>query len=169
MRILQDKEESEARNWLLRAAEVAAKKATCLKAKSGAIIVRDDLFILGTGWNSPPGDLESQRRCLADKSELHEKVTDPTCCVHAEDRAINEALGRFGRYSSTFEGARMYYIRLDLQDNIIQAGQPYCTSCSKRALDVGIKEWVLWHPEGICVYDSEEYNKLSFEYKEGKA
>jgi len=34
------------------------------------------------------------------------------------------------------------------------------------ALDVKIAEFVLWHKEGICVYNTEEYNQLSFEYSE---
>lgn len=47
---------------------------------------------------------------------------------------------------------------------ILKAGKPYCTICSKMALDVGIAEFVLWHEEGITVYDTKEYNELSFQY-----
>jgi hypothetical protein len=32
------------------------------------------------------------------------------------------------------------------------------------ALDAGVKEFILWHEHGICSYDTEEYNRLSFEY-----
>jgi len=32
-------------------------------------------------------------------------------------------------------------------------------------LDIGIKEFVLWHEKGFCVYDTDEYNVLSFGYK----
>lgn len=46
------------------------------------------------------------------------------------------------------------------------AGQPYCTHCSRLALDAGIAEFVLWHNEGIAVYPTDEYNNLSYRYKE---
>ena len=32
------------------------------------------------------------------------------------------------------------------------------------ALDAGIKKFVLWHEQGICIYDTEEYNEISFNY-----
>jgi len=32
------------------------------------------------------------------------------------------------------------------------------------ALDVGISHWILLHEKGICTYDAEEYNNLSFNY-----
>jgi hypothetical protein len=47
-----------------------------------------------------------------------------------------------------------------------KSGKPYCTICSKSALDIGIKEFVLWHEDGICAYDTAEYNLLSFDYQE---
>jgi hypothetical protein len=33
--------------------------------------------------------------------------------------------------------------------------EPYCTICSKMALDVGIAEFVLWQDKGVCVYNTE--------------
>jgi hypothetical protein len=60
-------------------------------------------------------------------------------------------------------GSRLYFIRLGEDGKKSPAGKPYCTICSKMALDSGISEFVLWHKEGICVYDTEEYNELSFE------
>ena len=58
--------------------------------------------------------------------------------------------------------SRLYFIRLGEFGDKIQAGDPYCTICSKMTLDVGISEFVLFRKEGICVYDSKEYNELSF-------
>ena len=56
-------------------------------------------------------------------------------------------------------------MRLDLDNQMQFAGKPYCTICSKLALDVGIKEFVLWHKDGIAVYDTHEYNELSFAFR----
>jgi hypothetical protein len=34
------------------------------------------------------------------------------------------------------------------------------------ALDAGIYEFILRDEKWVCVYDTDEYNTLSFEYKE---
>ena len=71
--------------------------------------------------------------------------------------------------SDKIAGSRLYFIRLDSDGTLsktgVQSGKPYCTICSKMSLDVGIREFVLKHEEGICAYDTAEYNLLSFEFK----
>jgi len=160
MKILEGKESESALELLLRTADVA-KNATCLRAKCGSLIIKDNR-IIGVGFNSPPGDLESQRRCHCEKDSYHKKVTDKTCCMHAEERAIKDALAS---YPDKLKGSRLYFVRLK-NEQPARSGKPYCTKCSKAALDAGIAEFVLWHKEGITVYNTEEYNKLSYEYKE---
>lgn len=159
MKIL--KGEKEAINFLKEAGKVA-QKATCLRAKCGSIIVKSGK-IIGRGFNSPPNNSESQRRCTIPKSEYDLKVTDKTCCVHAEQRAIMDALRK---NPQKIKGSTLYFMRLDKNDNLTKAGKPYCTICSKMTLDCGIKYFVLWHADGIYVYDAEEYNNKSFQYKE---
>ena len=125
----------EHQRFLDKAAEVA-RESTCLGKKCGAIIVENG-EIIGRGFNSPPGDLESQRRCLKDKNCLDKKVTDKTCCMHAEQRAIEDA----SRNNPTrLDGSRLYYRKLDDNENPAVSGKPYCTICSKSALDIGISE-----------------------------
>ncbi len=151
--------EAHAIGFLLRAAE-AAKRATCLRAKCGTVIAQGDQ-VIGEGWNSPPGDLASQRRCQLKKSEYDLKVTDKTCCVHAEERAIMDALRR---YPDRIPGSTLYFIRLDERGEPARAGKPYCTICSKMALDAGIALFVLWHADGVCAYPAAEYNALSYRH-----
>lgn len=137
----------------------AAHEATCRRSKCGSVIVRDGA-VVGRGFNSPPGDLESQRRCHLDKSQYGKGFkSDRTCCIHAEQRAILDASVR---NPDKLAGSRLYFIRLDGEDRPKKSGRPYCTHCSKLALDAGIAEFVLWHDEGICVYPTEEYNDLSY-------
>ena len=107
--------------------------------------------------------MESQRRCHCDKEQYHKKVTDKTCCIHAEQRAILDALKSA---SDQLPGSDLYFIRLDQKGEITKAGEPYCTICSKMALEVGIKSFHLWHSKGIIAYDTEEYNILSYQYQE---
>ena len=60
----------------------------------------------------------------------------------------------------------LYFIRINQENEILKSGKPYCTHCSKLALDAGLERFVLWHEEGICSYTTEEYNLLSFEYND---
>ncbi len=158
MIILKNKEEQTALKYLALTANVS-KNSTCKRAKCGSIIVNNNI-IIGKGFNSPPGD--SENRCHYKKSDYHIKVTDKTCCVHAEQRAIMDALAT---NPALIKGSRLYFMRIDDNHNITIAGNPYCTICSKMALDSGIKEFVLFQTEGVCVYDTKEYNELSFKFE----
>jgi len=144
--------------YYINAAIEIAKKATCLRSKCGAIIVKNG-EIIGKGFNSPPKNLESQRRCKKEKSEYTEKITDKTCCIHAEQRAVTDALMK---NPTKLEGSTLFFARLDLQNNFLYAGEPYCTICSKFVLDTGIKKFILWHERGMVEYDTQEYNDISF-------
>ncbi len=158
MLYLSGEEKEEALFYLGFTARIA-KQSSCLRSKCGSIIVKDKT-IIGEGFNSPPKNLPLDI-CL--KDTLSEDFpSDKTCCVHAEQRAIMNALEK---YPNHLWGSRLYFIRLDLNNEILKAGKPYCTICSKMVLDKNIREFVLWHEEGICVYDTEEYNRLSFEFK----
>lgn len=159
MRLLTGSEDVEARSFLFAAGEVALS-ATCVRARCGTVIVNDGV-VVGRGFNSPPKSLESQRRCSQPKSALHRKVTDKTCCVHAEQRAVFDALKN---NPEAVPGSRLYFARIDDEGVVSSAGKPYCTACSKLALDAGVAEFVLWHEEGVVVYDTEEYHLLSYQY-----
>ncbi len=159
MRYLSSTEEKKALEYIAKATTVA-QNATCERSKCGSVIVQLG-EIIGSGFNSPPQDIEKQRRCSYSKDSYHQKVTDKTCCVHAEQRAIMDALRK---NPDKLHGSRLYFIRLDDKGTPSIAGEPYCTICSKTALDVGISEFVLWHNKGACVYDTKEYNALSFQY-----
>jgi len=157
MKYLMGEEKEKAIIYFEKAKELA-KKATCKRTKCGAVIIKDGK-VIGEGFNSPPGNLESQRRCFIKKNEYPEKTTDKTCCVHAEHRAVADALKK---NPEKLNGSRLYFARLNMDNEFRFAGKPYCTICSKFVLDSGISEFVLWHEEGIADYDAEEYNDVSF-------
>lgn len=81
--------------------------------------------------------------------------------MHAEQRAIIDALTH---HPDKIKGSTLYFARADEEGNIIRAGKPYCTMCSKLALDCGAAIFALFHEEGIVEYDTHEYNELSFQY-----
>ena len=139
-----------------------AKNSTCKKSKCGSIIVKNNK-IIGKGFNSPPKDSESQRRCQNSKEAYHNKVTDKTCCVHAEQRAMVDALKN---NPSELKDSKLYFIRINNDGNAKISGKPYCTICSKMALDLGISKFVLLKENGFHEYDTGEYNNLSYSYKD---
>lgn len=150
--------EKKAIEWMMEAAKVA-EKALCLEAKCGTVIVKDNQ-IIGEGYNAPPLDREENRTCKTRHGNGKPKY-DQTCCMHAEWRAILDALRRNGE---KINDSILYFTRVNEQGEIKRSGRPYCTTCSRLALDVGIRTFVLWQPEGIREYRTDEYNRLSYEY-----
>ena len=160
MRLLPIKDHKDMNLFISQALEVA-KKATCTRKKGGSVIVYNG-EIIGEGFNSPPGHLDSQIRCTYKKSNYHKKVTDKTCCMHAEQRAILDALKK---NPTKLKGSTLYYVMTDKHGNVLDASDPYCTICSKMALDEEIEDFVLVRGGNFCVYNTEEYNDISFAFK----
>jgi deoxycytidylate deaminase len=160
MKYLQNTEEAETISWMHKAAKVA-ERALCLKAKCGTVIVKDGK-IIGTGYNAPPRDDDKNRKCLDEYDFSGKPKYDHTCCMHAEWRAILDAVKENG---DSVKGSKLYFTRVDENGNILKSGEPFCTVCSRFALDVGISEFLLWHENGLCSYNTEEYNNLSYSYR----
>ncbi|MEK6970312.1 MAG: hypothetical protein AABW68_01300 [archaeon] len=133
----------------------ACGDSLCLSSQSGCVIVSKGI-VIGTGSNSPPGNVPIER-CVKDEWPAYFR-SDRSCCVHAEERAILDAVRH---HPDEVRGSTLYYIRMKKGQRVL-AGAPYCTICSKLALDVGITEFVLWHENGIIAYTGDEYNVLSF-------
>ncbi|MFH2063270.1 MAG: hypothetical protein ABIJ46_03905 [bacterium] len=156
--------ENETNRWL-EEAERAARQATCTRAWCGAVLVSGS-EIVGRGFNSPPDNDERERRCDRRKSSYDPKVTDKTCCVHAEQRAVMDALAH---HPGKLRGSVMYMVGLlpdgrpRSQDGEIRL---YCTVCTKMMRDVGVAEFVLRTPDGgSASFSAEEYLQKSYEYQ----
>ena len=157
MRVLQGAEERDALTFLTAAADVA-QEASCHRSRCGSVIVADG-EILGSGRNDPP-DCCSLAACFKDQLPAGFR-SDRTCCVHAEQNAILDALRS---HPDRVAGSRLYFVRLDDTGQVKRSGAPYCTICSKLTQASGVAEFVLWHPHGVTVYDADEYNRLSFRH-----
>lgn len=159
MRYLAGTEEEDAIMWMKKASHVAGK-ALCLRAYCGTVIVKEGI-IIGEGYNAPPLDDVANRTCLTEYRSIDKKKYDRTCCMHAEWRAIMDAVRRA---PGLLTGSRLYFSRIDSAGDLKKSGKPFCTVCSRLALDSGIVEFLLWHEEGICAYPTDEYNRLSYGY-----
>lgn len=156
--LLEGQRETEAITWMNEAAHVA-RKAMCLRSKCGTVVVKDGV-VIGKGYNAPPLDAETNRVCLNEYSEGKRKY-DRTCCMHAEWRAIMDALKQ---HPADIVGSKLYFVRVDQKGNIRKSGKPYCTVCSRMALDAGVGHFLLWHEAGVGEYPTDAYDKLSREY-----
>lgn len=140
----------------------AAKRATCLKASCGSVVVDVHGRIIGEGWNAPPLGDEAQRKCEVEHDLSKKAKSDKTCCVHAEWNAILMALRN---HPMMVEGSTLYFMRVDAEGNFTEAGEPYCTVCSRLALQSGIKTFGLWN-DGPEMIPTDVYNLKSYEFSE---
>lgn len=139
-----------------------ASRSLCKKAFCGSIIIANGK-VIGRGFNSPAGN--EQERCNDNYLIPEQNKHDITCCVHAEIRVIHDAMTNS---ASELVGAKLYFIRLNNQFEPTTAGTPYCTICSREALDSGIAEFGLWRDDHFHMYNTQEYNNLTYQYFKDK-
>ena len=86
---------------------VVAQRSTCLRAKVGAVIVRDK-NILATGYNGAPAGLPhcTDVGCLVYRSTTPNGETEENCfrTIHAEINAITQA----AKNGAAIRGAHIY-------------------------------------------------------------
>lgn len=153
---------AELETWFGEAA-AEARKSLCLSSSCGAVLLGTGGHVIGRGYNAPPGDDLTFRVCGHLGPSVRKPKTDRTCCVHAEWRALREALAQS---PAAVPGSLMVFVRVNDQGVIQHSGRPYCTVCSRQTLDAGVASWALWHAEGIRVYPAAEYHRLSERYDE---
>lgn len=136
-----------------------AEKALCLRDKCGAVIVAEGK-IIGGGYNAPPQDDIVHRKCHLDLVTSSKPKSDRTCCMHAEWRAIIEALP-----TGKIVGSTLYFVRVNQEGDLKESsGVPYCTVCSRLALDTGVASFGLWTKEGVKMFPIKEYNEISYQF-----
>lgn len=161
MRKLSGNDLESVRPFFEQAAKIA-QRATCHRAQCGSVVVKDGQ-VIGSGYNSPLLDKESNRTCSKEFDRSKKPHYGRTCCVHAEWRAILDASKR---HPAAIEGSTIYFMRIDDQGNFTPAGDPFCTVCSRLAAEAGITTFALWNEDGAYMYDAEEYNRKSYEFFE---
>lgn len=140
-----------------------ARQATCLRARCGAVIVSKVGVIIGSGYNAPPLNDESQRTCKSDLDLNIKPKYDKTCCVHAEWNAVINGLST---NANEIPGSRLYFMRVDDKGDYTDASEPYCTTCSRFTMQAGVARFALWNSNGAYIYTLPEYNQRSYEYYE---
>jgi len=115
--------------YFLEVAELVSKRATCLRRRVGAVLVKNKR-ILATGYNGAPSGL---RHCI-DIGCLREKLKIPSgqrheLCrgLHAEQNALIQA--------------SLYGI--SVRDSTLYATNQPCVICAKMLINAGIKEIIV--------------------------
>jgi deoxycytidylate deaminase len=142
------------------AAGEVAERALCLRARCGSVIVKDGV-VIGEGYNAPPLDDAANRTCDESWDTAKKPKYDKTCCIHAEWNAVLNACKQNPNY---IEDSTLYFMRVDEAGKFTDAGEPYCTTCSRLTLQSGVTHFALWNKGGADVYEATEYNRLSYEF-----
>ena len=112
--------------YFIEFAKLAAKRATCLRRKVGAVIVKDNR-ILATGYNGAPKKLKHciEVGCLRDKMNVPSGEKHEICRgVHAEQNAIIQAA----------------YYGISLKNSVLYCTNTPCAICAKMLINAGIKK-----------------------------
>lgn len=100
--------------------------------------------------------------CAAPLDTSIKQSNDKTCCVHAEWNAILDAVKH---HPDLVSGSTLYFMRVNEAGEFTEAGEPYCTVCSRLALESGIATFGLWN-DGPEMIDTAAYNQRSYAYFE---
>ena len=127
-------------NYYLDIAETVLERATCLRRKYGAIIVRND-EIISTGYAGAPrgrANCSDLGYCARERMKIpHGQRYEMCRSVHAEANAIISASRR------DMIGATLYLVCRDSQTNELVAGSTSCAMCRRLIINAGIARVII--------------------------
>ncbi len=122
-------------NYYLDIAQTVSERATCLRRRFGAIIVKNDV-IVSTGYNGAPRGRKNCSDlgfCYREKMQIPRGERYELCrSVHAEQNAIIAAP------REQMLGATLY-MACTLPDGTLEAGCNSCMMCKRTILNAGIE------------------------------
>ncbi|MFA5176430.1 MAG: hypothetical protein WC413_04210 [Candidatus Nanoarchaeia archaeon] len=141
-----------------------AKLSKCKKSKRGVIIVDFYGNLISQANNLPVG-VDICDPCL--RTNLEGGTHLELCrAIHAEDYAIQSALRN---NPSKIKNSTLYHVKLDKGGEVSKfPGDPSCTSCSRIILLNEIKDVFLCGRLESYLYNSNEFNNLSYQFHLGK-
>lgn len=130
--------------YFMNIAELVAQRATCVRRKVGAVIVKEK-HILATGYNGPPSGVEhcEVAGCLREKLKIPSGERHEICRgLHGEQNAIIQA---------ALHG-------ISIRDSMIYLTNQPCSMCAKMLINAGIKKIIYGgeYPDKLAVSLLEE-------------
>ncbi len=143
--------------YYLNIAEEVSQRSTCLRAKIGAVIIKNEA-IVSTGYvGAPRGTKDSLERgfCLRDKLNIPHGERYELCrSVHAEQNAIINA----ARVGVSILSGDIYIYGEDSQGNKINAFP--CFICKKMIINAGLKRVICSTSSGeMKIFKVEDWVK----------
>lgn len=134
----------------------AAGRSPCMKSKRGVVIFgplgfshRSKSYFVADGFNGMPHGYS------CDGSDTCRSACSKRC-LHAEDRAIRNALGEESR--SHLHGCEAVHVKV-VDGELVWGGGPSCWQCSRTVIDVGLEAFWLYErarKNGSCPYSDPE-------------
>lgn len=142
-------------NYYLDIAETVSERATCLRHRFGAIIVKNDV-IVSTGYNGAPrGRLNCTdiMDCMREKMKIPRGERYEMCrAVHAEANAIIAAP------RENMLGATLYMCCTDPSSGKVVSGTCSCMMCKRMIINAGIEQvFVRENAEEYTVYKVSDW------------
>ncbi len=133
-------ERTDKNNYYLDIADTALKRATCIRRKFGAAIIKDD-NIISTGYCGAPRGRKNccdLGFCEREKQNVPRGQRYELCrSVHAEQNAVISA----GRERTI--GATLYLVGRDAKTNEIVPNTDCCSMCKRVVINAGIEKVVI--------------------------
>ena len=127
-------------NYYLDIAQTVAERATCLRKKYGAIIVKND-SIISTGYNGSPRGRKNCTDlgiCMRNKLNIPRGERYELCrSVHAEANAIISAS------REQMIGATLYMVGINSETGELESGTSSCMMCKRMVINAGISTVVV--------------------------
>jgi dCMP deaminase len=116
-------------SYFMGIARISSKRSTCLRGKTGAVLVRERR-VLTTGYNGPPKGLKHcsetgcvrERECVPDGERL-----EITRGLHSTQNTIIQA-AVFG---------------ISIKDSTLYTTHPPCTICTRMLINAGIRKIIM--------------------------
>lgn len=127
-------------NYYLDIAEATLERATCLRKKWGAVIVKND-EIISTGYNGAPRgrtNCDDLGYCIREKMNIPRGERYELCrSVHAEQNAIISASRK------DMIGATMYMVGKDSKTGEYVEKSSSCSMCKRVVINAGIEKIIV--------------------------
>ncbi len=147
-------------NYYLDMAQTVLERATCLRRKYGAVIVKKD-EVIATGYNGAPRGRENCTDldfCAREKLNIKQGQNYELCrSVHAEQNAIISAARR------DTNGATMYMVGIDAKTGEVLDHIDSCIMCKRVVINAGIERVIVkdkLSEEGYKIYDVNDWIKF---------
>jgi len=142
-------------NYYLDIACTVATRATCLRKKYGAIIVKNDI-IISTGYNGAPRGRKNCTDvcfCMRDKLNIPRGERYEMCrSVHAEANAIIAAS------REQMIGSTLYLAGMDSKTGELVADTCSCQMCKRMVINAGIDKVIVRNtPSEFTVYNTADW------------